>query len=74
MPGITLTCPECGKTGSDAGDWVKPGVAAGPILTGLNTDDCEGCRETLRKHGYTVLELGADGTARAVSEDELNAK
>ena len=67
MPGITVTCPVCGKTGTDAGTWNKPGVAAGTIMTGLDPKNCEGCRKTLNKHGYAVVVIGPDGTVQTES-------
>ncbi|CCB73104.1 MULTISPECIES: hypothetical protein [Streptomycetaceae] len=61
----TLTCPDCGKVGTVTHEWVKPGVASGTIMTGLDPDNCEGCRETLNKHGYAVVRQNPDGTIEA---------
>jgi hypothetical protein len=31
-------------------------------MTGLDPDNCEGCRETFNRRGYAVVKLSADGT------------
>jgi hypothetical protein len=61
----TLQCAVCGKTGTVTNEWVRPGVASGLIMTGLDPENCAGCHNTLRSHGYApmVIEPHGDGTA-----------
>ena len=61
----TLTCADCNKTGTVTQGWIKPGVASGTIMTGLDPENCDGCREALNKHGYAVVKAGPDGTIEA---------
>jgi hypothetical protein len=66
----SATCPECGKTGTVTDGWVRPGVASGTIMTGLDPENCEGCKKTLNKHGFTVIETtrNDDGTVTVQSK------
>ena len=70
MPADTLTCPTCGKTGTVTGDWVKPGVASGTIMTGLDPEHCDGCRETLNQNGYAIVGLNQNGEGTGTVEAE----
>ena len=60
----TLTCPECGRVGKVTGRWVKPGVADGDLMEGLDPLACDGCRTVLNSHGYAVVAIQrrGDGT------------
>lgn len=71
MPGKILTCPVCGKTGTETGAWDKPGVAAGTIMTGLDPENCKGCVDTLNRNGYAVVVTQGDGTVRTAVEGEF---
>lgn len=57
-----LTCPVCEKTGSATGAWTVPGMANGPIVTGLDPDTCAGCHDTLTHQGIAPTEFRRDGT------------
>lgn len=70
MSVTSATCPECGKTGTVTGEWERPGIASGTIMTGLDPDNCEGCVKTLNKHGFAVVKIAQneDGT-RTIQTD-----
>ena len=63
-----LVCPECGKTGERTGGWVRPGMAAGDLMTGLDPEECVGCWDVMAKHGIApgILTTGADGDQKWV--------
>jgi len=56
-----LVCPVCGKTGRQSGDWVRPGVAAGELMTGLDPQNCPGCWNTMTRNGIAPGTFTADG-------------
>ena len=66
----TFICPTCGRTGTDTGDWVTPGIAAGKMMTGLDPEHCEGCREVLNKNGYAVVKINPNGDGTGTVEVE----
>ena len=49
MP-IQLACQVCGRTAERSGNWVRPGVAAGELITGLDPQNCHGCWDTMKQH------------------------
>lgn len=46
-----LVCPVCGRTGQQPGEWVRPGVAAGELMAGLDPQNCLGCWDTMAQSG-----------------------
>jgi hypothetical protein len=48
-----LVCPTCGKTGERSGDWVRPGVAAGDLMSGLDPENCLGCWDAMAQRGIS---------------------
>jgi len=46
-----MMCPECGKTGKQSGEWVRPGIAAGELIAGLDPETCVGCWDTMSQNG-----------------------
>ena len=62
MPAGALTCPDCGKTGTDTRMAVQAvtGISI-VVMTGLDPDGCEGCRTILNKAGYTVVDYTSTG-------------
>jgi hypothetical protein len=46
-----LICPACGRTGQQSGQWVRPGVAAGDLVAGLDPQNCSGCWDTMTHAG-----------------------
>jgi hypothetical protein len=57
MPETTVTCPDCGRTGNVTQELVQPAMGVTMLLmTGLDPDGCDGCRETLDSHGYAVAD------------------
>jgi hypothetical protein len=56
-----LTCPTCGKTGERSGDWVRPGVATGDMMTGLDPENCVECWDTMASWGISPGILTSDG-------------
>ena len=55
-----LVCPVCGRTGQESGEWVRPGVAAGELMTGLDPQNCSGCWDTMTKNGIAPGTFTAD--------------
>ena len=58
---IPLTCPNCGKTGQQSGDWTRPGIASGELIGGLNPEGCIGCWDIMSKNGIAPGVLTAAG-------------
>jgi hypothetical protein len=56
-----LVCPLCGKTGERSGNWVRPGVAAGDLTTGLDFENCPGCWDMMVQNGIAPGIFTADG-------------
>lgn len=46
-----LVCPMCGRAGQQSGEWVRPNVAAGELLAGLDPQSCPGCWDTMTQNG-----------------------
>ncbi len=63
MPETTLTCPDCGKTGTVTKQAINLSIAAPTVLlmTGLDPEICEGCRTVLNKNGYAVVDARFHG-------------
>lgn len=56
------TCPECGKTAKESGTWSKLGFS-GPLITGLDVENCPGCWDTMQRNGAAAGVLNAgDGS------------
>jgi hypothetical protein len=72
VPETALTCPACGKTGNVTREVTQPATGAVVLLmTGLDPDGCDGCRETLNSHSYAVVDAKpADHGAWALTVDE----
>ena len=51
----TLTCLTCGKVATVTHHSERPGVASGPLMTGMNPEHCEACWDTLSSHGYATF-------------------
>jgi hypothetical protein len=58
-----LVCPVCGRTGHQSGEWVRPGVAAGELMTGLDPQNCSGCWDTMAQNGIAPSTFITDGTS-----------
>jgi hypothetical protein len=57
MPETTLTCPDCGKTGTVTQELVQPAMGVTMLMmTGLDPDGCEKCKELLTSRGYAVVD------------------
>ena len=58
-----LTCPVCWANGSEVVDqWVRPGVAQGSVLSGLDPENCAACHDTYTRHGIAPMTFHADGS------------
>ncbi len=53
----------CGKAGERSGDWVRPGVAAGDLMMGLDPENCSGCWDAMTKEGIApgIFTANANG-------------
>jgi hypothetical protein len=64
----TITCPECGKHGTITGELSQVGTGTKlNELSGLDLEECEGCREVAHQHGFVVIRKAggpAPGTVR----------
>jgi hypothetical protein len=62
LPAGALTCPDCGKTGTDTLTTVQTvtGISF-VIMTGLDPEGCEGCRTILNESGNTVVDVTSPG-------------
>lgn len=57
MPFGRLECSVCGNIGEETGSIVWPGVASGGIITGLDPDNCEGCKEVFVSNGLVRIDM-----------------
>jgi len=64
------TCPVCGLTGEVTQHWVRPGVASGSFITGLNPSGCAGCHDTLTTYGVAPMEIRGAGTNVSIPRPE----
>ena len=58
-----LVCPLCGKAGEVHGNWVRPSVASGDLITGLDVENCAGCWDTMARSGIAPGFSRRTGTA-----------
>ena len=57
MPIGMLKCSVCGNIGEETGSIVWPGVAEGGIITGLDPDNCEGCKQLFTSNGLVRIDI-----------------
>jgi hypothetical protein len=55
MRPIELYCRECGRRGTITDDLVTPAPEGGLATTGLDPDNCDGCRQAIAIHGYAPV-------------------
>lgn len=57
-----LVCPVCGRAGQRSGEWVRPDIAAGELVAGLDPQNCHGCWDTMTKNGIAPGTFTAHGS------------
>ena len=59
MSQTTLTCPDCGKTGTVTNQATNLSIIPFTVvlMPGLDPGGCEGCRRLLGKNGYAVADV-----------------
>lgn len=57
-----LVCTTCGRTGQRSAEWVRPGVASGEIIAGLDPQNCSGCWDTMAQNGIAPGTFTTDGS------------
>jgi hypothetical protein len=63
VPETTLTCLDCGKTGTATKRAINLAITPFTVLlmTGLDPEICEGCRTVLNRNGYAVVDARFHG-------------
>ncbi len=61
-----IECPDCKRVGEVTMQWTRPGVASGPIMEGLDPENCHGCRAALAEHGYATVRIWQNGDGTGV--------